>query len=149
MSKSWCRNRAASADGFTTTAHADLFGYWWDYTEPSTSYIWVSNPIGIPGSVVSLQMVEILASNPTSTPATITISPTSPPGQSLYGNQNPVQQAVFTIPPLTSNFRGSLRLGYLDYNVCIRVDAANTDVAGAPILHELTYGIDRRPSAVR
>lgn len=136
-----------SADGYVTALNAILNVYMWDSTLPSTSYTWTSNPIGNPGSRMSLQTVEIVASNPTATTATITVSPTSPVGQSLYGNQNNTQPAIFTIPPLTSGFRSSLRLGYTDYNVCITILAQNSSTNGAPILHELSLGVSYRSSA--
>lgn len=137
-----------SSNGFTTTNGASLNIYTWDANIPSTSYTWTSNPIGEPGARMSLKTVEIVASNPTATTATITVTPTSPVGQTPYSNQNPIQPAVFTIPPFTSGYRGAKRLGYTDYNVCVNVLSTNSSSNGAPIIHEMSFGVSYLTTAV-
>jgi hypothetical protein len=116
----------------------------WDHATPSPTYTWISNPISpTPGALASLQTVEVCASNQTATPCTITITPTVPPGQQPFpGNQNPTQSAVVTIPAFAVAYRGQVRFGYQDYNIMIRVDAANsTPPNSAPDIHEITCGI--------
>lgn len=118
--------------------------YQYDKTLPATTWTWISNPIvtGASDALISLQKVEICASNVDSVAATITITPTVPPGQAAYPVVDPVafpnnpQPMTFTIPANTNGWRGSLRFGYTDYNIELRVDAAGTNIA--PILHELS-----------
>jgi hypothetical protein len=121
--------------------------YRWDHSAPANSYFWQSNPIPTPGSVSRLQRIEIVASNTTSSPATISITPTSPPNQSLYGNQTP-SSVTFTIPPNTASYRNSQQVGYTDYNICIAVTATGGNNTSAPTIHEITCGFDRSTSRV-
>lgn len=119
----------------------------WDKTTSASSYRWISNPLPYPGSIVSLQAVEICASNPTATPCTITITPTAPPGQTPFSNQNPSQGVPFTIPANTTGYRAMKHLGFRDYNVCIQVDASNTNNSNAaPILHDISLGVTQESS---
>lgn len=117
----------------------------WDHQNPASTYVWISNPIPSVGSSVVLGAVEICASNPTSTSATVTITPTSPPSQSLFFNQNQSQSVTFTIPPNTASYREAQQLGYNDHNMCVRVDAANSNSTnGAPTVHEINLGYEPR-----
>lgn len=121
----------------------------WDELTPASSYRWISNPISDPGARVTLGGVEIVASNPTATAATVTVTPT-PPGTGTTGYPNQVSgaQAKFTIPAHTMGYRGFERLGYNDYNVCVKVDAANSNGSNeAPTIHEITVGITERSSS--
>jgi hypothetical protein len=115
--------------------------YRWDRNAPALSYTWISNPIPVTtGTLSSLQAVEILASNPYSTPATIVVTGTTPAGTTPFPNQIPNQTATFTVPPNTTNYRAQQAFGYDDYNIMVRVDASNT-ANGAPTIHEITLGI--------
>lgn len=128
---------AYSATGGTLSVPISVF----NRQAPQSSYSWTSTPIPNPGSDVTLGAVEICASNTTATTATVTITPTDPPGQTLYPNNNPNQNAVFTIPPHTSSFRKALALGWNDYNMCIKAVAANSNNSNsAPFIHEINLG---------
>lgn len=122
--------------------------YYWARGSAFSNYFWQSNPIPVSvGALVTLQGVEIVASNLSSTACTITVQPVSPQGTSSsnqsslpypstpYQNQN-ANTAPITIPPLASGFRGFLRLGYTDYNISLAVTAANSNTSNpAPTLH--------------
>lgn len=134
-----------SAPGFVTNnsgASLTLGTYRFDKFQPASTYTWVSNPIPSSlGALVDIQNVEIVASNPTATSATITVTPTVPAGQTAFPNQNPSQGVTFTIPPTTVASRQSLRLGYTDSNIQIQVVSTNSNGANAaPTLHELNIG---------
>lgn len=137
-----------SSDGSTISLNNNLTTlYQWDASKSASSYLWTSNPIPFPGSTTVLEAVEICASNPTATQCTIIITPTEPPGQTLYVNQNTPQSATFTIPPTTTAYRHALPLGWNDYNICINVNASNTTTTNAaPILHEINLGFGSRQS---
>lgn len=125
--------------------------YSWDRLTPQTSYTWTSNPLpALQGALVSVQAVEIVASNPTPTASTITITPTVPTGQQPFQNQNNNQPATFTIPAHTVAYKAALRLGYTDYNIQVRVDASNNYPSNpAPTLHEFSVGyLPTRPSGI-
>jgi hypothetical protein len=133
----------------TGTIHGDI-GAWWAGIGAQT-YTWVSNPIPkTVGSLTSLMAVEIVASNMTPYEATVTVTPTVPPGQAVANtlNQNPTQPAYFVIPPYAVAWRQSQPLGYTDYNIMIRVDAVQTwspsflhpAAYPAPTIHEITVG---------
>ena len=116
--------------------------YLFDARVGATSWEWTSNPIATPpGALPTLVSVEIVASNPFPTAATITITPTVPPGAvSQYGN-NP-QPITFNIPAYASGWRGSEQLGYTENNLCIKIVASGVVVGGmaeavAPALHEI------------
>lgn len=115
--------------------------YAWDRNSPSSSYTWTSNPIPTTGGyLTTLTNVEIVASNPSATSSTIIVTPTIPAGQTAFPGNNP-QDVKFTVPATTSSFRASLPLGYTDYNIQVKVDAANSNVSNeAPILHSITIG---------
>lgn len=117
----------------------------WDRLEPVSTYTWISNPIPISvGSLVSLQMVEITASNPTASIATVVITPTVPPGQTPFSNQNVNQSQTFTIPPYSVAYKASKTLGYTDYNVEIKVVATNLLPGNqAPVIHSMSLGFTR------
>lgn len=109
-------------------------------TARASSYAWTSNPIEVTtDSLVSLQRIEVVASNPTATSCTIKVQPTVPPGQiSNTLNQNSTQSFTFTIPAGAIAYRGSVAFGYSDYNIMIAVTATNSNGSNAaPILHEL------------
>jgi hypothetical protein len=119
---------------------------------PVSSYFWLSNPIPVTtGALVSIEVIEIVASNTTSTPCTITVTPQVPAGQLPLSQQNPNQPIPFTIPPATVGYRAYQRLGYTDYNVELGVTATNSNVNNAaPILHSITIGyMSTRSSGVQ
>jgi hypothetical protein len=116
--------------------------YQFDADVLASSYRWVSNPL--PSSVTTLVTVirvELVASNPTVTPATVTITPMKPVGNvSNFANNS--QQITFEIPPETSGYTAFLPLGYTEYNICFQVDAANSDAANpAPAIHALNISL--------
>jgi len=121
---------------------ATLNTYQFTYPSAQSSYFWLSNPLPVTqASLVSVQQVEIVASNPTASACTITVTPQVPAGQRPLQQQNGNQPLVFNIPANTVAWRGSHRLGYSDYNIQLGVTAANTSTAAAaPILHELNVG---------
>lgn len=134
-----------SAPGYAlapASASPTIIIYSWDRFNYQSSYEWVSNPFpATQGALVNVQVVEIVASNPTPTDATITITPTIPTSQIPFQNANQSQPATFRVPANTVAWRGSQRLGYTDYNIQIRVDAANVLSSNpAPTLHEFTIG---------
>lgn len=112
--------------------------YQFDATTLASSYLWQSNPL--PSSsetLVTIIRVELVASNPTPTPATVTVTPTIPDGNVSRFANNP-QTVEFTIPAETSGFTAFLPLGFTEYNVCLRLDATNTDPSNpAPAIHAL------------
>lgn len=119
----------------------------WDRNTPFSTWSWLSNPVPNPGSDVVLGCVEICASNPTSTTATVSVQPVPPPGQTAYPNQNAAQTQTFTIPALTAGYRHALPLGWNDYNLSVLVTAANSNnTHAAPTLHELNLGFTPRES---
>jgi len=113
-----------------------------DATSLASSYEWISNPL--PSSTETLTTVisvELVASNPSPTAATVTITPTIPPGNISTFANNP-QTIVFNIPPEASGYTASLPLGFTEWNVCLRLDAANSDSANpAPAIHALNISI--------
>jgi hypothetical protein len=116
--------------------------YSWDRNIPATSYTWTSNPIppSTTGFLTTLNNVEIIASNPSTTSSTIIVNPTIPAGQTPFPGNNP-QPVTFTIPATTSNYRASLPLGFTDYNIQINIQAQNTVSPNeAPILHSVNLG---------
>jgi len=123
-------------------ATATLLTYMFNMaTTYQNSYYWVSSPLPVTqDALVSIQLVEIVASNPTSQPATIVVQPGVPAGQTPLAQQNPNQPLTFTVPPTTISWRGSLRSGYTDYNVQLAVTATGGGTTEAPILHELNVG---------
>jgi hypothetical protein len=143
----WCSSPLGlfGSPGYATAAtgvSATLNTYYWSFTNAVSSYFWLSNPLPITqDALVSIQLIEIVASNPTATAATITILPQVPVNQRPLQQQNGNQPLTFTIPANTVAFRGSQRLGYTDYNVQLSVTSANTNSSNAaPILHELNVG---------
>lgn len=113
-----------------------------DATMLMSSYRWVSNPVtvNLPDKLASLQTVEIIASNPSSSSCTITVTPTVPPNQSSSFN-NIFQPLTFNIPPTTMGWRGSMRAGFNEYNICVQVDAVNSNPNNpAPVLHQINLG---------
>lgn len=133
-----------SSQGYATAAVGNttsITTYMWDKMTNATSYYWLSNPISTaPGALVSIQTIELTATNPTSSPSTVTITPQAPVGQVSFAQQNQAQPLVFTIPPFTTSWRGAQRSGYTDYNTELRVDATNLTTNPAPIIHEITVG---------
>jgi hypothetical protein len=114
--------------------------YQFDNQLPATTYSWLSNPIPVTqDALVSIELLEIIASNNSITPSQITVTPTVPTGQNPLPNSNQNQPLVFIIPPNTVGYRASQRLGYTDYNVQIQVYADGLGTA-APILHEFSVG---------
>lgn len=114
----------------------------------SPQWTWISNPIrSAIGTLSVLQSIEIVASNPDTNPCTIVITPTIPPGQQSSFSNN-TQSLTFTIPPQTSAFRAFDTVGYTEYNICVKIVAANQNIttnpptniltgSPAPILHEI------------
>jgi hypothetical protein len=126
--------------------------YQFDREQPASTYHWLSNPLSVTQTMlVSIQMIELVASNATSTPCTVTITPTVPPGQIPLQQQTQTQPLVFTIPANTVGWRGYQRLGYTDFNVQLSVDAANaTPPNAAPTIHEINVGYTTtRPSGIQ
>ena len=125
-----------------------LQGYNFSTTYVTSSWEWQSNPIPQSvGNLTSIQAVEIVASNPTATSATIVVTPKAPAGQTPFTNQNATQSVTFTIPPTTTGWRSMLSLGYTDYNVELNVVASNSNNANsAPVLHSLSVGTSPRSS---
>jgi hypothetical protein len=126
--------------------------YGWDRLTMQHSYVWVSNPLPVTqGDLVSLQKLELVASNPTPTDAVITITPTVPAGQAPLEQQTQAQPLTFRVPANTVGWRASHRLGYSDYNVQLRVDAVNTSATQpAPTVHQFTVSYtETRPSGVQ
>jgi len=120
----------------------------WNKAQPANSYRWVSNPISQPGALVSMQAVEIVASNPASTPAEVIITPTAPPGTPPYPNQNTNQALTFTLPPNVASYRAMQTCGFSNYNICLQIDASNPNTTNsAPIIHEITVGFNPTTSA--
>jgi hypothetical protein len=107
-----------------------------------SDYYWLSSPLPVSqDALVSIQLVEIVASNPSASPATITITPTVPVGQIPLAQQNGNQPLYFTIPANTVAYRASQRLGYADYNIQLAVEATNSNsTLPAPLLHQLNVG---------
>jgi hypothetical protein len=116
--------------------------YQYDRYSPASSYMWLSNPVVVAAdALVSLQLLEVVVSNPSPAPCTVTLTPAVPAGQVPFSQQNQGQAAVFTVPAATVAWRGSQRVGYSDYNVQVRVDAANSNPAlPAPTVHEFAVG---------
>lgn len=142
-----------SAPGYVTVPASVppvLTIYSWDRFNYQSNYVWISNPVpASQGALVNVSSAEIVASNPTVTDAIITITPTIPAKQTPFQNQNQAQTAPFRIPANTVGYRASHRLGYTDYNVQIRVDAANVTSNPAPVIHQINVGYSLiRPSSV-
>lgn len=116
--------------------------YLFDIKTMWNNYTWISNPIpaGGTGALATLTDVEIVVSNPTTTPATVRITPTVPPGQVHFNQQNQFQSALAIIPAETIAYRASYPFGYTDYNIEIKLEAANVGTQAAPIIHELNVG---------
>ncbi len=119
---------------------AAVHQYGFDPSTAATTWRWVSNPIpsGIVGGLPTLDEVEICATNPTSQPATVKLTPTVVAGTSTFGN-NP-QSVTFTIPAHTYGYRAAQPLGYSEQNMCIQVDAAGSNDQSAPTVHEIHLG---------
>jgi hypothetical protein len=116
---------------------------------PCSSYLWVSNPIAEPGSLLELAAVELCASNMTSTSCTVTITPTGAATSTIPApiNQNTSQSITFTIPPNTAAYRQAQPLGFRDYNIIVSVSAMNLTSNAAPTIHEITFGVRAQSSA--
>lgn len=130
-------------NGTGTGASQNTFNlYGFDFETRANNWVWVSNPLPVSvGNLISVSWVEIVASNPTSSPCTITITPTAPPGQTPIAAGNQPQSVTFSIPPLASGYRESSRLGYTDYNVELSITANNPNTAlAAPVLHSINIG---------
>jgi len=150
----WCGSQPGAANFFYSSpgmaqnaaGNSTVPIYLWDKNKLANNWTWVSNPIPSPGSGVTYLAVEICASNMTGQPATITITPSSPPGRRPYANQIiPAPPTVFTIPPLTAGYRKAYAVGWDDYNICVNVTAtAFSPSLQAPVLHELNLGYKMR-----
>jgi len=112
--------------------------YQFDATTLTSSYLWESNPLlSATETLVTIIRVEIVASNPTTTDCTVTITPTIPPGNVSRFANNP-QSVTFNIPPQTAGYRAFLPLGFTEYNICLRVEASNTNPDfQAPAIHQI------------
>ena len=121
---------------------ATLNTYQFDKGSPASSYYWLSNPIPVTqDSLVSIQLVELVASNTTPTPCTVTIQPTAPAGQLALPQQNGTQQVTFTVPANTVAYRASQRLGYSDYNIQLALTVTNTNSNNAAcVVHQINVG---------
>lgn len=144
----------SAAQGWVSNSNGaalSLSLYRWNKSKPAATWTWTSNPIPQSvGSLMSIQAVEIVASNPGSQPATITVTPTVPAGQTAFAQQNPSQGQTFTIPATTVALRQALRFGYTDSNIQLRVDAAGATGQPAPTLHAISVGWSTtRQSAVQ
>jgi len=144
----WCANDTQWLFGSPGIAYANagqtatLNTYGWDFGTASQSYRWVSSPLPVSqDSLVSIQLIELVATNQTNVACTVTITPTVPTGQRALQQQNPTQPLVFTIPAFTVAYRASQRLGYADYNIQLQVDATNTNANNAaPVIHQINVG---------
>ena len=149
----WCGSQPGSGNFFysspglaTNNAGGSTVPiYLWNKSILASTWSWTSNTIPYPGSGLTYQAVEICASNRTASPATITVTPTAPPGRTPYSNQiQPAPSVTFTIPATTAGYRKALAVGWDDYNMCVRVDAAGQGSLQAPTLHELNLGYKPR-----
>jgi hypothetical protein len=144
-----------SADGYETTT---CRLYAWNRLAPSWTWTWVSSPIAAqPGALVSLEYIEICATNTAPNPVTIVATPAIPSAQPINPvssplpapvsliNQTQPQPVTFTIPPYAVAWRGAQRVGWSAHNLCVQLIANNSagspPIGGpAPTLHELTLG---------